>query len=214
MSGEIIRRGDPTSHMGTVMEGSLTDLCHGKPIAYIGHKVHCPKCNGTFPIIEGVITTTLYGKGVAIAGMKTACGAVLIPTQFTDTVETGGGAFMSGTTASAAATAVGAAVGAALLSKKRVPERIKKVTRLSWSYGEEAAAMADKSRFHVDLNLHVETENYADGEKVDIVIENDDGSDVVTGVSRLAVQGVVGNGGKATIKNVFAGKTVDISASV
>lgn len=91
MAREIIRKGDPTSHGGTVVEGSLTDICMGKPIAFMYHKVYCPLCKGTFPIVEGVLATTFYGKGVAVAGMKTACGAVLIATQFTDTVEGGGG---------------------------------------------------------------------------------------------------------------------------
>jgi uncharacterized Zn-binding protein involved in type VI secretion len=79
--------GDPTSHGGKVIEGSPVDICHGKPIAYLGHKTFCPQCKGTFPIIDGAPTTTFYGKGVALAGMKTACGAVLIATQFTDVVE-------------------------------------------------------------------------------------------------------------------------------
>jgi uncharacterized Zn-binding protein involved in type VI secretion len=83
--------GDPSSHGGKVLEGSQFDICHGKPIAYIGHKVYCPKCKGTYPIVEGAMTTSVYGKGVALAGMKTACGATLIATQFTDIVEHGGG---------------------------------------------------------------------------------------------------------------------------
>jgi uncharacterized Zn-binding protein involved in type VI secretion len=91
MAGEIIRMGDKTSHGGTVIEGSGFDICMGKPIAYIGHKVQCPKCKGVFPIIEGALTTTFYGKGVALAGMRTACGAVLLAGQFTDIVEYGGG---------------------------------------------------------------------------------------------------------------------------
>jgi uncharacterized Zn-binding protein involved in type VI secretion len=90
MAGEIIRLGDSTSHGGTVLEGSLVDICMGKPIAFIGHQVKCPKCKGTFPIVEGAPTTTFYGKGVALAGMHTACGAVLIASQFTDIVEYGG----------------------------------------------------------------------------------------------------------------------------
>ena len=94
MAGEIIRMGDKTSHGGTVLEGSLHDICMGKPIAYVGHKTHCPKCKGTFPIIEGVLTTTFYGKGVAVAGMRTACGAVLIaprnlPTRSSGALERG-----------------------------------------------------------------------------------------------------------------------------
>ena len=44
MAGEIIRLGDKTSHDGIVVEGLLTDICMGKPIAYIGHKTYCPKC--------------------------------------------------------------------------------------------------------------------------------------------------------------------------
>lgn len=97
MAGEIIRMGDPTSHGGRVVEGSLTDICHGKPIAYMGHKTFCPQCKGYFPIIDGAPTTMFYGRGVALAGMKTACGAVLIATQLTDIVEVGSGSGRSDT---------------------------------------------------------------------------------------------------------------------
>lgn len=89
---EIIRKGDSTSHGGTVLEGSPADICMGQPIAYIGHKVHCPKCRGDFPIVEGVMSATFYGQGVAVAGMKTSCGATLIASQFTDTIEWSSGA--------------------------------------------------------------------------------------------------------------------------
>lgn len=102
MAGVIIRMGDSTSHGGIVLEGSMIDICMGKPIAYLGHKVHCPKCRGVYPIVEGVFTTSFYGKGVALAGMKTSCGAVLIASQFTDTVEwsSGGAAESSAAAAS------------------------------------------------------------------------------------------------------------------
>ena len=36
MPGEIIRQSDPTDHGGKVLEGSMADSCHGKPISYIG----------------------------------------------------------------------------------------------------------------------------------------------------------------------------------
>jgi uncharacterized Zn-binding protein involved in type VI secretion len=92
MSGEIIRLGDKTSHGGIVLEGAIADICMGKPIAFVGHKVYCPLCKGAFSIIEGAPTVTFYGIGVALAGMHTACGATLIASQFTDFVEYGGGA--------------------------------------------------------------------------------------------------------------------------
>jgi uncharacterized Zn-binding protein involved in type VI secretion len=87
MAGEIIREGDKTSHGGIVLEGSQHDICHGRFIAYKGHQTYCPRCKGNFPIAEGVGDMTFYGEGVALAGMKTACGAILIASQFTDTVE-------------------------------------------------------------------------------------------------------------------------------
>jgi uncharacterized Zn-binding protein involved in type VI secretion len=78
----VIRKGDPTSHGGTVIEGSAFDICEDREIAFLGHKVFCPKCKGVFPIIEGAPVTTVYKKGIALEGMKTACGASLIATQF------------------------------------------------------------------------------------------------------------------------------------
>lgn len=120
MSGEIIRLGDPTSHGGKVLEGSQVDICYGKPIAYVGHQTSCPKCKGTYPIIEGALTAAFYGKGVALAGMKTACGASLIPTQFTATVEYGGGEVdrPSGASAGRAMPVSAAALAAGVLKQE------------------------------------------------------------------------------------------------
>lgn len=97
-----------------MLAGSLSDICLGRPTAYMGHKVSCPLCNGTYPLVEGVLTTTLYGKGVAVAGMKTACGATLVATQFTDTVEWSSGA--SGTFANSGASAGTSSVSATAAS--------------------------------------------------------------------------------------------------
>jgi len=225
MAGEIIRQGDKTSHHGTVLEGSPSDICHGKPVAFIGHKVSCPKCSGNHTIVEGVVTTTLYGKGVAVAGMKTSCGAVLIASQFTDVVENAGGGGGGGAATAAAqeaaapvvaaaATAAVAAAVAAVAGAAAPAEKEKKVTRLFCSYGDDLQPLSRKSRFHVDLNLHVETENYAAGDTVEVDIANDDGSDVATGLPTLKAKGTVAADGTAVIKNVFSGKTVDISSSV
>lgn len=217
MAGEIIRQGDRTNHDGTVLEGSQVDICQGKPIAYIGHKVHCPKCKGDYPIVEGVVTTSFYGKGVAIAGMKTSCGAVLIPTQFTDIVEVGGGSAGARPAAQvAAATAAPAAAQALAAAGKddaAPPDQAKKdksVKRLYWSYGKDETPVDGASRHYVDLNLHIDTENYAAGESVDILLNNDDGSELVSGLQQLQLQAKVGGDGSAKLMNVFSGKTVGI----
>lgn len=232
MAGEIIRLGDSTSHGGKVLEGSATDICHGKPIAFIGHKVLCPKCKGTFPIVEGVQTTTIFGKGVAIAGMKTACGASLIPSQFTDVITPGGGggggaapapsapppkkaaakappanAAPDGASAAAAAAAPGAAA-ADNGDSESAAEAEKSIKRIWWSYGEDETELDSFARHYVDLNLHVETENYASGESVPLTIRNDDDTDLAEGLPELAVSLKVGEDGIGKALNVFAGKTV------
>ncbi len=200
-----------------MLEGSLTDICHGKPIAYLGHKVSCPKCKGTYPIVEGVLTTTFYGKGVALAGMKTACGATLIATQFTDTVETGGGAGASAAAAkkasataatAAAASVLAAAAKAEAKAEKSDGGRQKKVTAISWSYGPDEIPVSGISRFYVDLNLHAKTENYAPGDMVEIIIEDDAGADVLEGVKQLSLSAKVDADGSAKLLNAFAGKTL------
>lgn len=71
----------------------------GKPIAFVGHQVQCPKCKGVFPIVEGAPVTTFYGKGVALAGMRTACGAIL-----TCTLAAGLAVFLPSTAQAAATT--------------------------------------------------------------------------------------------------------------
>ncbi len=75
---EIIRKGDSTSHGGTVLEGFAQTNLNGKPIAGVGHQVFCPKCKGIFAIVEGSLVHKIAGTPVALQGMKTACGASLL----------------------------------------------------------------------------------------------------------------------------------------
>ena len=209
MGREIIRQGDRTDHGGTVIEGSMTDICHGKPISYIGHKVQCPKCGVAYPIVEGVMTTTLFGKGVAVAGMKTACGAVLIPSQFTDTVDWAGGGSAGALGAVAAALAPGAAQKlASALDGQESPD--KKITRMYWTYGPDETPVSDVSRHYVDLNLHIETENYQSGETAVVVIKKDDEGELTGKTSTLELRATVGADGKAKLSNVFRNKTIEI----
>ncbi|WP_198118984.1 PAAR domain-containing protein [Massilia rhizosphaerae] len=83
----IIRKGDATSHGGKVLEGWEHTSLYGLPIAGLGHKVWCPKCKGNFPITEGAANHVFGSIGTALEGMLTACGATLIASQHTATVE-------------------------------------------------------------------------------------------------------------------------------
>ncbi|TKC83814.1 PAAR domain-containing protein [Trinickia terrae] len=76
--------GDTTTHGGRVLEGNPSATLDGKPISGVGHKVLCPLCKGEFPILPD--TGRRYPhrfdeRDTAVAGMKTACGAVLIASQ-------------------------------------------------------------------------------------------------------------------------------------
>lgn len=227
MAGEIIRLGDSTSHGGKVLEGSQTDICHGKPIAFIGHKVSCPKCSGSHTIVEGVQTTTIFGKGVAVAGMKTSCGATLVASQFTDIVAPGGGGGGSAPASSpAAAKSSAAAAPVPAMAKNNAAgaqpategsgedapattgSQEKSIKRIWWTYGDDETPLEGASRHYIDLNVHVETENYANGESVKLTLLNDDGSDLFEGKREFAVQVKVGSDGTGKAMNVFSGKTV------
>jgi uncharacterized Zn-binding protein involved in type VI secretion len=129
----IIRLGDKTSHNGTVLEGYQDNICMGKPIAAVGHKVSCPKCPGTHTIVEGVRSFSVMGVSVAVEGMKTSCGAVLVASQQTDTAEAGGGGEGGGAAQAAAAAAApaaaAAAVAAAALAASKFDEQFQLVDK-------------------------------------------------------------------------------------
>jgi len=91
----VIRKGDKTSHGGTVLEGLNDVPVLGIPIACKGHMVSCPKCKGTYPIIDGIEYAPVKGKFPALEGMKTACGASLISSQSVYTYEWISGSFLT-----------------------------------------------------------------------------------------------------------------------
>jgi uncharacterized Zn-binding protein involved in type VI secretion len=87
----IIRKGDTTSHGGEVLEGWEHTSLYDLPIAGLGHQVWCPKCKGNFPIADGAKNHVFGNVGTALEGMVTACGAALIASQHTATVDYAGG---------------------------------------------------------------------------------------------------------------------------
>jgi uncharacterized Zn-binding protein involved in type VI secretion len=124
----IIRQGDSTSHGGTVSEGHMFLIVHGKAVAGVGHKVPCPKCHGTPVIVEGTMNASMMGVSIAVDGMKTSCGATLIASQQTDTIEVGSGAATAAATAASkpgveqAATGLAAAIVTASNARASKPK--------------------------------------------------------------------------------------------
>ncbi|MBU9176931.1 PAAR domain-containing protein [Burkholderia gladioli] len=107
MGRAMICVGDTTTHGGRVLEGSATAAIDGKPIAGVGHKVLCPQCRGVFPILPTTgrrYPHQIAGRDTAIQGMKTACGATLIASQSSTTLDDlGAGEAMTGGAVAAAA---------------------------------------------------------------------------------------------------------------
>ncbi len=68
-----------------------------------------------------------------------------------------------------------------------------KIKEIYWSYGEDHRRLSDKSRFYVDLNLHVKTENYKDGDIVSITIKRKDGQLLFGTAQTLDLKGTVSN---------------------
>lgn len=75
----IIRKGDSTTHGGSVMSGSTTMKFGGVQVARKGDTVSCPiKGHGPTTIIEGNPHYLDQGIPVAFHGHRCGCGCTLI----------------------------------------------------------------------------------------------------------------------------------------
>ncbi|WP_176059016.1 PAAR domain-containing protein [Paraburkholderia sp. BCC1876] len=68
MSRRFILKGDKTDHDGVVEEGIEGTSFQGRPMAYIGAQVHCPRCGTTGVIVSDGASRdmTVMGKQVAL----------------------------------------------------------------------------------------------------------------------------------------------------
>ncbi|WP_175962747.1 PAAR domain-containing protein [Burkholderia pyrrocinia] len=82
MGFAFIREGDHTDHGGTVLSSGAITFIDGRPIAFVGTMVTCPKCKGVFPIVTSKNPGMNFdGRRAAFQGDMTACGATLIASQ-------------------------------------------------------------------------------------------------------------------------------------
>ncbi|VBE46599.1 PAAR motif-containing protein [Burkholderia pseudomallei] len=83
------RRHDDTRRQ--VLEGAPTFTLNGRNVAGVGHQVLCPRCKGIFPILPDLLGRryphTIGERDTAVEGMRTACGAELIASQGTGTID-------------------------------------------------------------------------------------------------------------------------------
>jgi len=86
----------------------------------------------------------------------------------------------------------------------------KTIEDMYWSYGKDQIPLEEdkKTRHYADLNLHVKTKNYADGETVEVTIKNDDGQPLFGDTKELKLVGTVSND-CVVFENVFDGYTLN-----
>ena len=222
MTGNWIVHGDVTTSGGRMISSSPFTDVDGKGVCRKGDKATCPQHKGVFPITGGYDPTTIIDdQEVALHGATLACGCKVLSTQQMRVyLDAGGGSMASSDRPAAASTtsvamcSATAAAAANPASDREASEDTKKsVSRVYWSYGEDEIPLASKSRFFVDLNIHIETVNYLPGETIEVVVQGAGEQSGGAEFSPLSLQAVVQSDGTAKILDVFRGKRVDLYAT-
>ena len=82
-------------------------------------------------------------------------------------------------------------------SKETQENKDKQILAIYFSYGEDTTRLQGDSRHTQDVNLHIKTQGYSNGEEIHITLE-------IQG-ERLSVSGII-NDNQATIMNVLSSK--------
>lgn len=203
---KVIRLGDPTSHGGTVLSAAPYRVFYDKPVARMGDKVSCPmKGHNNCVIVEGDPSWIVDGKPVALEGHLVSCGAVLISTlKEVDRDYVGGGSASSGASSTQ--------IAATQLSNNKKSEPKKEITNIFFTYGEEEKPISVKSRFYPDINIHIETKNYNEGDTVDVFISGINGSTIDGKTGEFKLSGIVESNGSAKIMMAMKENKITILA--
>ncbi|MEF3819581.1 PAAR domain-containing protein [Acinetobacter baumannii] len=182
-----------TDHGGVIPSTQSRSSQMGNLFVRAGDGHMCPKCRCWSVVIKSHDHIIMDGKPVAYAGDKLSCGATIQPQQ-SHVVGDSGSPYSAKETTQ---------------KKNFVENNIeKKVTEITWSYGNNFNPLSDKSRFFNDLNIHVKTTGYSQGENVSISIEPEN-SDIST-FEPFAITIKVDSNGEGILKDVFSGKTLII----
>ncbi|WP_122318508.1 PAAR domain-containing protein [Pseudomonas cichorii] len=194
MGREMIGVGAPTSTGGCVLEGNIgINIDSTISTSSIGHMASCPACSaGKGPIVAvGPRTITLPAGPVVLEGDYVACGC---PPQSNTVLAGQSTVFGGGEHANASFVPVVAAL-----------EKTKLIREIYFSYGSNHVPVDAVSRFYVDLNVHVKTSGYSQGEIVSVKFGGD---------LERTLSAVVGAGGVAVISDVLMDDRIDMEGDV
>jgi uncharacterized Zn-binding protein involved in type VI secretion len=193
----LITVGCKTDHGGIIVLGDSSFLVDGKAVHLDGMTHYCPKCKiQSRAIASNQGFMIVGGKSIVAVGDTSTCGSKYLKISDLAVMSNGTGIVKSNTSQ------------VSLVNDLIEKNKEKIINKLYWSYGENLTPLEEKSRFFDDLNVHIETTGYEDGESIEVDI-NPDSSDLDT-FEKFSVSITINNEGKGLSKNVFQGKTIVI----
>lgn len=196
----------PTTHGGIIPATQMRASQMGNLFVVAGDGHFCPQCKVWSTVQKSHDHVIFDGHSVAYANDLLSCGARILPQQSHVVGDSQGQNYRSSTSSNILPSNSQQNLASSLTNKSK--EKI--VNEIFWSYGEDFTRVESQSRFFVDLNLHVRTENYRNGEVLEIILTNDDEDILFDGITEFKIKGTVGEDGEVIVKNVLKNKTLNL----
>ncbi len=84
----------------------------------------------------------------------------------------------------------------------------KRILEMYWTYGSNK--LLNKSRFYVDMNLIVKTQNYKKGESITVNVKNEDGEPLTDDLRELNLEGIVDENNMVVFEAVLKDYTLNL----
>lgn len=86
-----------------------------------------------------------------------------------------------------------------------------RITRIYWTYENDLNRLGNQSRFYVDMNLHIETKDYEQGETLSIELKSKNGIPLTDKQSNIIITGTVDESGSVILKNALKDYTLNLT---
>lgn len=159
----------------------------------------CPKCGKPGVVVEGDPRNKWMGELAAVDGHIVSCGCPYGSNRIIAPL----GPLSSGQP-------INSGKATTMTTLHSNSSREKRITQIYWSYGDDFIRISGSSRHYVDLNLHVETENYQPGEELNVILEYSDGDTLTNGMRKLPLKGFTNVQGMVTFKSAFKNGTLNL----
>lgn len=89
------------------------------------------------------------------------------------------------------------------------PKKEPEIVEMYWTYGKDFTPLSDKSRFYPDMNLHIKTRYYKEGEAIEIKVKNEDNFPLTDEIQEISLTGKVKDD-KIVFENIFKEHTLNL----